>query len=126
MDLMCLCLVSVRAMMWGSEWAVSSFCKSRMVVCMPRVFSVRAFRRWCVYIVLLRGGVVCVWELGLISLGFIFSCAWGDFVVSTGGGLGGVGFVSVCVGPEVSSMVVMLRACAVGDGFHALHWDILS
>ena len=67
-----------------------------------------------------------VLELGLISFGFIFSCAWGDFVVSTGGGLGGVGFVSVCVGPEVSSMDEMLRACAVGDGFHALHWNMLS
>ena len=51
------------------------------------------------YIVVLRGGVVCVWELGLGSFCFIFSCEWGDFLVSTGGGLGGVGFVSVCVGP---------------------------
>ena len=112
--------------MWGSEWVVSIFCRSMMVVCMPRVFSVRTFRRWCVYIMLSRGDVVCVWELGLISFGFIFSCEWGDFVVSTGGGLGGVEFVSVCVGPEVSSMVVMLRACAVGDGFHVLHWNMLS
>ena len=37
-----------------------------------------------------------------------------------------VGVVSVCVGPGVSSMVDVLRACAVGDGFHALHWYMLS
>ena len=46
--------------------------------------------------------------------------------MSTGGGLCGAGFVSVCVGPGVSSMVGVLRACAVGDGFHALHWYMLS
>ena len=57
----------------------------------------------------------------------MFSCEWGGFIVSTGGGLCGVGFVSVCVGPGVSSMVGMLRACAVGDdGLHALHWYMLS
>ena len=46
--------------------------------------------------------------------------------MSTGGGLGEVGFVSVCVGPELSYMVEMLRACAIGDRFHALHWNMLS
>ena len=34
--------------------------------------------------------------------------------------------VSVCVGPGMSSMVGVLRACAVGHGFHALHWYMLS
>ena len=58
--------------------------------------------------------------------GFLVSFVWGNFVVSTGGGLGEVGSVAGGVGPEVSSVVVMLRACAVGDGFHALHWNMLS
>ena len=97
-----------------------------MVVCMPRVFSVRTFSRWWVYISLLGGGVVCVWELGLFSFGFFFSCEWGGFVLSTWVGLGRVGVVLVCVGPEVSSIVVMLRACAVGGGCHALHWNMFS
>ena len=56
----------------------------------------------------------------------MFSCGWGDFVVSTGGVLCGVGFVSVCLGPGVSSMIGVLRACAIGDGFQALHWNMLS
>ena len=68
---------------------------------------------------------MCVWELGLGSFCFIFSCGWGDFIASPGG-LGEVGFMSVCVGPELSFMVEMLRACAIGDGFHALHWNMLS
>ena len=54
------------------------------------------------------------------------SCEWGDFVVSIRGVLGGIGFVSVSIGPGVSSEVVVLRTCADGDGFHALHWNILS
>ena len=75
---------------------------------------------------LLGSGVVCVWEVGLFSFCFILSCGWGGFVLSTWGGLGKVGVVLVCVGPEVSSIVVMLRACAVGGGFHALHWNMFS
>ena len=51
---------------------------------------------------------------------------WVGSVLSTEGGLGGVGLLSVCVGLAMSSMVVMLRACATGDGFHALHWNMLS
>ena len=50
----------------------------------------------------------------------------GSCVVSTGGGLCGVCVVSVCVGPGVSSMVGVLRTCSVGNGFHALHWYMLS
>ena len=51
---------------------------------------------------------------------------WVGSVLSTGGSFGGVGLLSVCVGPAMSSMVVMLRACAAGDGFHALHWNMFS
>ncbi len=75
---------------------------------------------------LLGGGVVCVWDLGCFSVCFIFSCEWVGIVLSTWGGLGRVGVVLVCVGPEVSSIVVMLRACAAGGGFHALHWNVFS
>ena len=50
----------------------------------------------------------------------------GSCVVSTSGGLCGVCVVSVCVGPGVSSMVRVLRTCSVGNGFHALHWYMLS
>ncbi len=42
MDLMCLCLVSVRAMIVGYDWACKRDCRSIMVVCMPLVFRVRA------------------------------------------------------------------------------------
>ena len=40
--------------------------------------------------------------------------------------MGGVDLLSVCVGPSMVSRVLMLRACVVGDGFHALHWKMLS
>ena len=105
---------------------VSIFCRSIMVVCIPRGFSVRAFSCWWVYISLLGGGVVCVWLLGLFSFSSFSSCEWGGFVLSTWVLLGRVGVVLVCVGPEVSSIFVVLRACAVGGGFHALHWNMLS
>ena len=112
--------------MCGSGWVVNIFCRSIMVVCMPRVFNVRTFRRWWVYNSLLGGGVVCVWELGLFSFGFIFSCEWGGFVLSTWVGLGRVGVVLVCVGPDVSFIVLVLRVSVVGREFHALHWNMLS
>ena len=40
--------------------------------------------------------------------------------------MGGVGLLSVCVGSSMVSKVLMLRACAGGNGFHALHWKMLS
>ena len=62
----------------------------------------------------------------LVLSGVIVSCEWGNFVVSTGGGLGEVGSVAGGEGPEGSFVIVMMRACAVGDGLHALHWNMLS
>ena len=40
--------------------------------------------------------------------------------------LGRDGVVLVCVGPDVSCVVVVLGVCAVCRGFHALHWNMLS
>ena len=98
---------------------MSSFCKSSLVVCIPRVLSVSALRLWCEYGVLGRGVVGWSWLLRLGLSGFLVSCEWGKFGVSLGGGLGGFGSVS---GIED----VVLRACVVGDWFHTLHWNILS
>jgi hypothetical protein len=50
--------------MCGSGWVASSFCMSRMVVCIPRVLSVRAFMCGWVYSVLSVDGMVWVGELG--------------------------------------------------------------
>ncbi len=46
MDLMCLCSVSVKAMILGCGWAFIRDCRSIMVVCMPLVFRVRAVMDW--------------------------------------------------------------------------------
>ena len=96
-----------------------------MVVCIPRVFSVRAFTWWWVYLSLLDGGVVFVW-FELFSFSFFSSCEWVGFILSIWLVLGVFGVVLVCVGPKVSSIVVMLRACAVGGGCHAWHWNMFS
>ena len=41
-DLMCLCLVSVRAMIWGVVWLFRMSWRYRRVVCMPLVLRVTA------------------------------------------------------------------------------------
>jgi len=47
MNLMCLCLVSVRAIMFGFGCVCSRAYKSMIVVCMPLVFRARAvMARW--------------------------------------------------------------------------------
>ena len=40
--------------------------------------------------------------------------------------LGVFGVVLVCVGPEVSSIFVVLGACVVSGVCHALHWNMFS
>ena len=40
--------------------------------------------------------------------------------------MGGFGSVSGVERPGVLMGVVVLRACMVGDGFHALHWNMLN
>ena len=59
MDLIWRYLVFVRAMMCGPAWLVSMFCRYMMVVCISRVFRVRALMLWCVL------------------LGFVGCSAWG-------------------------------------------------
>ena len=65
-------------------------------------------------------------DLMLMFVCFMFACSRGGFVVSTGGGFCVGGFLLVWLGPRVSSVVMMLRGCAFGDGFQALHWNMLS
>ena len=48
MDCIYRCLVSVKAMIYGSGWMVSMFYRSMMAVYIPRVLRVRAVRLWCV------------------------------------------------------------------------------
>ncbi len=73
----------------------------------------------CVYCV--RGGVVEYgWWLGLLFSDILVSRGWVSVFVSKEGG--SVGCLYMAGGePAVLSVVSMLRACAVGDGFQALH-----
>ena len=49
--------------MCGSECVVRRFCRSRIVVCIPLVFRVRAFRLWFVSLGVLGGFMVVGWSL---------------------------------------------------------------
>jgi len=51
MDLIWRCLVSVKDISRGSDWVVSMFYRSMMVVCIPRVLMARVLRLWCVKVV---------------------------------------------------------------------------
>ncbi len=63
MDLMCMCFVSVRAMMFGFGCALRRGCRSNIVVCIPRVLRVRA---------VMAGWVLCTGVLFLLVLsGFV-------------------------------------------------------
>ena len=48
MDLMCFCLVSGRASIWGVGYALTRACRSRIVVCIPLVLRVMAVISGCV------------------------------------------------------------------------------
>ena len=50
-------------------------------------------------------------------------CAWG---LGGGGGVEGFGSVLGVGRLGVSIVDVVQRACMVGDGFHALHWNMFS
>ena len=112
--------------MWGSGLVSRIFCKSSMVVCIPLVFSVRALRLWCEYVVSGRGVIGWGWLLLLFLSGLLGSCGWGMFRVLVGWGVDGFGSVSEVERLGVSMVVVVPRACMVGVGFHALHWNMLS
>ena len=58
MDLIWRFLVFVRAIIYGSGLLIGMFCRSIMVVCMPRVLRVRALRLWCVYMGFVVGRVL--------------------------------------------------------------------
>ena len=95
-------------------------------MCIPRVFRVRALRLWCVYFGLVGGILEGDWLLRLVLAGFFGACEWRGFGVSMGKGLGGFGYVSGIWGLGVVLGVLGLRTWAVGDGFHGLHWNMLS
>ena len=60
MDLMCMCLVSVRAMMFDFGCVLRRNCRSNIVVCIPLVSRVRA---------IMTGWVKCT--RGIVSAGVI-------------------------------------------------------
>ena len=112
--------------MCGSEWAVSTFCRSRIVMCIPRVFRVRALRLWFVYFEMVRGIIGGGWLLRLFVVGFLVVCEGRRFGVFLGVGSGGCCLVLVAWGMGVVLEFVLLRVWADGEGFHALHWNMLS
>ena len=80
-DLMCQCLVSVRAMIWGLGLLLRRSCRSSIVVCIPLVLRVSA--------------IMAGWEQG----------GWGFGCVGGGGGLGCVSWGLLSVGWGVLGVV---------------------
>ena len=72
-----------------------------------------------------EGVVVWGWWLGLFPSGFSFSMDCEFIFFSNAGGSIEVVCVEGCR-LNVSAAIGTLMACAVGDGFHALHWNIFS
>jgi len=58
--------------------------------------------------------------------GFLAVCEGRRFVVSLGVGSGGCWLVLVFWGLGMVLEIVLLRTWADGEGFHALHWNMLS
>ena len=65
------------------------------------------------------------WWLGLFLSGFPFSMDCGFIVLFNVGGSDEVVYAEAC-SLNVSAAIGTLKSCAVGDGFHALHWNIFS
>ena len=69
MDLICRCLVSVRAMIWGLSFLLRRSCRSSIVVCIPLVLRVSAN---------LAGWVQGGWGIGCVVGGGVLGCvSWG-------------------------------------------------
>ena len=66
------------------------------------------------------------WVLRVSLGGILGAGGWRGFGVSISVGLGGFGSVSGIWGLGMVLMVVGLITWAVGDGIHALHWNMLS
>ena len=66
------------------------------------------------------------WLLRLSLVVFWGACEWRGLGVFIGVRLGGFGSVSGIWGLGVVLVVVGLITWAVGDEFHALHWNMLS
>ena len=62
--------------------------------------------------------------LWFIFSGLLVACGWGMGWVSVGRGVDGFGSVFGIVGLDVSMVGVV--SGLVGDGFHALHWNMFS
>ena len=66
------------------------------------------------------------WLLRLVLGRFLEACEGRGFEVPVSVGFGGCGLVSVIWRLGVVSAVVWLRTWSVGEGFHALHSNMLS
>jgi len=111
--------------MCGPGWVVSIFCRSMMVMCIPRVLRVSALRLWCVKMGFVgngNGGSV-MW--GLSWVGCLRAGVWKGIRVTWGVGMD-FGSSSSIWGWIMGMSGVRLRPCVVGEGFHALHWKMLS
>ena len=71
------------------------FCRSRIVVCIPRVLRVRALRLWCVYLGFVGGIVVEGGLLGSALVGLVEVCEEWEADVSGDVDSGGFGSASV-------------------------------
>jgi len=97
-----------------------------MDVCIPLVFRVRAFKLWCVKLEVLGGSIGGGWWLELVVAGISVMVEGRGFRVFLVVGSGGWWLVWVFRGLGVVIEVVWSRACAYGEGFRALHWNMLS
>ena len=64
--------------------------------------------------------------LRLVLVGCLVVCEWGRVGFFLGVGAGVCWYVLVIWGLGVMLEVECLRVWSVGEGFHALHWNILS
>jgi hypothetical protein len=64
--------------------------------------------------------------LGSELAGLVGVCEEGGAVIPGGVVLGGFGYASVGWGVGLGAWVVGWRACVAGNGFQALHWNLLS